>query len=97
MSRWKVRPIPLKSGAGRADGTRVAAEANSGQLWGTDLGDDDGLGAWQWVRVHRLYCAGVVAIVVATLLGANWAGQPGVSISSTTPASTIEAPPAYDG
>ncbi|HWH35298.1 MAG TPA: hypothetical protein VNT56_08265 [Acidimicrobiales bacterium] len=75
----------------------MAAEANSGQLWATALAEDDRLGPWQWVRAHRLYCTAVVAIVVATLLGADWAARPSVSISSTTPAATVEVPPAQGG
>lgn len=62
---------------------------------GASLGTSDDDGFWHWVRAHRLYCTGVVAIVVATLVGANWAAptERTVSARSDTPV-IIEATPA---
>ncbi len=54
----------------------MTAEMGSGNLWGQGSVLDDEAGAWDWLRVHRIYCTAVLAIIVATLYGAHWAGQP---------------------
>lgn len=68
----------------------MKADTGGGHLWGTEPGMDDGLGAREWIRVHRIYCTAVVAIVVATLFGAHWAGQPSEEIGTMSTPSVIQ-------
>lgn len=72
----------------------MAAETRSGNLWESGQLVDDGSGPWEWVRANRIYCAAVAAIVVATLFGADWAGQPSgeVGTTSSSPSVTLEVP-----
>lgn len=62
--------------------------------WGGGRSIDDGSGAWDWMRLHRLYSAAVVAIVLVTLISAQWAGQPSTEVGTTSssPSVMVEVP-----
>lgn len=66
----------------------------NGHLWGAGQSVNDDAGAWAWMRLHGVYAAAVVAILVATLLGAHWAGQPSpeVRTTSSSPSVIVDAP-----
>ncbi len=68
----------------------MTADTGGGHLWGAGQGLDDGLGAREWIRVHRVYCTAVVAIVVATLFGAYWAGQPSGGMGTMSTPSVVQ-------
>lgn len=75
----------------------MTAQVSNGQRGGASLGTSDGDGFWPWARAHRLYCTGVVAVVVATLVGANWAGQTERTVAARSDAPVIiEAPAQAD-
>ncbi len=73
----------------------VTAEMGSGNLWGQGSVLDDEAGAWDWLRVHRIYCTAVLVIIVAILYGAHWAGQPAGdtgTMSSSSSSSSVSVP-----
>jgi hypothetical protein len=74
---------------------KVTADAGSGNFCGAGQGLDDVPGVPEWIRIHRIYCMAVVAIIVATLFGAHWAGQPWapeIGTMSSSPSVVLEAP-----
>jgi hypothetical protein len=69
----------------------VTAEMGSGNLWDQGSVLDDEAGAWDWLRVHLNLCTAVLAIILATLYGAHWAGQPSREMG-TMSSSSVSVP-----
>jgi hypothetical protein len=62
----------------------VATQASTSGPWADPSAPGYAAGPWGWVRSHRLYSASVAAIVAATLVGAQWAGQPSGHVGPTS-------------
>ncbi len=61
--------------------------------WGHDTETIEDSFGFEWIRTHRLYCLTLVAIVMATLMGASWADQPHgqMGVTSSSSGMTVDA------